>query len=171
VLRRLGAVEAEAFADELVSALRPHHGFADDVAVLVCRLGPVATGRLELELDAQPANLAVVRRALRRWLAANDVDPLVAYDTVLAVDESASNVIEHAYGPGEGKLTVAAERSGGSLQFDVSDAGAWRGPRGQHRGRGLPTMRRLMHEVDVSTSDRGTSVHLVRRLDEPLADG
>jgi signal transduction histidine kinase/serine phosphatase RsbU (regulator of sigma subunit) len=171
VLRRLDADGAEAFADELVSALRPDDGFADDVAVLVCRLGPVAADRFELELDAQPASLAVVRRVLRRWLAANDVEPLEAYDTVLAVDESASNVIEHAYGPGEGKLTVAAERHEGILQFDVCDAGAWRGPRGQHRGRGLPTMRRLMHEVDVSTTERGTSVRLVRRLGEPVSDG
>jgi anti-sigma regulatory factor (Ser/Thr protein kinase) len=170
-LRTVDADGAEVFTDQLVAALRPDAGFADDVAVLACRLGPVVAEGFELELDAQPGNLAVLRRVLRRWLDANEVGRTEAYDAVLAVDESASNVIEHAYGPGEGTLSVAAERRDDTLQFDVRDHGAWRGARGEHRGRGLPTMRRLMHEVDVSSGDDGTRVRLVRRLGEPLSDG
>jgi anti-sigma regulatory factor (Ser/Thr protein kinase) len=170
VMGELDADAPEEFAERLVAGLRPDAGFGDDVAVLVCRLGPVLPDRLELELEAHPGSLAVVRRALGRWLEANDVAPAEAYDAVLAVDESASNVIEHAYGPGEGTVLITAERRDGSLEFDVRDRGGWRGPRGEHRGRGLPAMRRLMHEVDVATGDGGTWVHLVRRLGEPIGN-
>jgi serine phosphatase RsbU (regulator of sigma subunit)/anti-sigma regulatory factor (Ser/Thr protein kinase) len=169
-LRRLDAQAPDAFASELLAALRPDRGFSDDVAVLVCALGPVGAGPLALELDAHPGSLAVVRRALARWLDANGVPGSVAYDAVLAVDESASNAIEHAYGPGEGTLAITARRQNGELQFDVRDRGGWRAPRGEHRGRGLPAMRRLMHEVDVDTGAGGTHVRLIRRLDEPISD-
>jgi anti-sigma regulatory factor (Ser/Thr protein kinase) len=170
-LREVEGETPDALAEAIVARLRPEAGFADDVAVLVCRLGPVLPERLELELDAHPGSLAVVRRALGRWLEANDVEPAEAYDAVLAVDESASNVIEHAYGPGEGTLMITAERHDGALHFDVRDRGGWRGPRGRHRGRGLPAMRRLMHEVDVATGEGGTWVRLVRRIGKPVADG
>jgi serine phosphatase RsbU (regulator of sigma subunit)/anti-sigma regulatory factor (Ser/Thr protein kinase) len=171
VLRRVHGQPPDAFASELLDAMRPDRGFRDDVAVLVCALGPVGTGPLALELDAHPGSLAVVRRALARWLEANGVQESVAYDAVLAVDESASNVIEHAYGPGEGTVAIAARRLNGELQFDVRDRGGWRTPRGEHRGRGLPAMRRLMHEVDIETGEGGTHVRLIRRLDEPAPNG
>jgi serine phosphatase RsbU (regulator of sigma subunit)/anti-sigma regulatory factor (Ser/Thr protein kinase) len=170
-LRRADPESPDAFAQELLAALRPDAGFADDVALLVCGLGPVGPEPLRIELDAEPSSLAVVRRALARWLDANGITPSVAYDAVLAVDESASNVVEHAYGPGEGKVVITAARRDSELQFDVRDRGGWRGPRGEHRGRGLPAMRRLMHEVDVETGAGGTHVRLVRRLGEPLGDG
>ena len=53
-LRRVHGQPPEAFASELLDALRPDRGFGDDVAVLVCALGPVGTEPLALELDAQP---------------------------------------------------------------------------------------------------------------------
>jgi anti-sigma regulatory factor (Ser/Thr protein kinase) len=170
-LRRVHGQPPDAFASELLDALRPDRGFGDDVAVLVCALGPVGTEPLALELDAQPGSLAVVRRALARWLDANGIQESVAYDAVLAVGESASNVIEHAYGPGEGTVAIAARRLDGELQFDVRDRGGWRTPRGEHRGRGLPAVRRLMHEVDIETGEGGTHVRLIRRLDEPVPNG
>jgi anti-sigma regulatory factor (Ser/Thr protein kinase) len=166
-----GADTPDLIAQELVAALRPDAGFGDDVAVLVCALGPVSPEPLEIELEAHPGSLAVARRAIARWLEANGVAPAEAYDAVLAVDESASNVIEHAYGPGEGTIVITAERHGSELRFAIRDRGGWRGPRGEHRGRGLPAMRRLMHEVDVETGQGGTHVRLVRRLGEPVSDG
>ncbi len=40
---------------------------------------------------------------------------------------------------------------------------------GEDRGRGLPLMRALMDEVEVETTEAGTSVVLRRRLRSPAA--
>jgi anti-sigma regulatory factor (Ser/Thr protein kinase) len=125
---------------------------------------------LEFDLDARPRNLIVLRRALRRWLAANGVGAAGSYDVVLAVNESVANAIEHAYGLEGGSIHVRAAREPGALRISVRDGGSWRAPRGDHRGRGLEMMRRLMDEVDVSADDDGTQVTLVRRLSQESAD-
>jgi anti-sigma regulatory factor (Ser/Thr protein kinase) len=119
---------------------------------------------LELELDARPRSLVVLRRALRRWLEANGVQPLPGYDALLAVNESVANAVEHAYGLGGGTIHVRAERDGDALRFSVRDDGSWRPPRGDHRGRGMAMMRRLMSDVDVVSDAEGTRVTLVQQL-------
>ena len=160
----LRELEAGDLAAGVVARLAPDEGFSDDVAVLVCELAPVQPALLELELDARPRSLVVLRRALRRWLAANDVGRLPAYDTLLAVNESVANAIEHAYGLQGGTVAVRAERVGQELRFSVRDDGSWRAPRGNHRGRGLAMMRRLMDDVDVTSDGHGTRVTLVHHL-------
>jgi signal transduction histidine kinase/CheY-like chemotaxis protein len=156
-------------ASALVSELAPEQGYGDDVAVLACALSAVNADLLELELDARPRSLVVMRRALRRWLAANGIEARTAYDMLLAVNESVANGIEHAYGLGGGKIQVRAERDGDALRFSVRDSGNWRPPRGDHRGRGLAMMRQLMHDVDVVTDEDGTQVTLVRQLEASRA--
>jgi signal transduction histidine kinase/FixJ family two-component response regulator len=159
-----GHLAADELAQALVAELVPDGGFADDVAVLACSLEAVDPALLELDLDARPRSLVVLRRALRRWLAANGVEPLCGYEALLAVNESVANAVEHAYGLGDGKIHVRAERDGGALRFSVRDDGNWRPPRGDHRGRGLTMMRRLMNDVDVVTNGDGTVVTLVQQL-------
>jgi anti-sigma regulatory factor (Ser/Thr protein kinase) len=156
-------------ASALVSELAPEQGYGDDVAVLACALSAVDPDLLDLELDARPRSLVVLRRALRRWLAANDLQALSAYDVLLAVNESVANAIEHAYGLGGGRIQVRAERDDDALRFSVRDTGNWRPPRGDHRGRGLAMMRRLMTDVDVVTDDDGTQVTLVHQLEKSRA--
>ena len=46
----------------------------------------------------------------------------------------------------------------------VSDEGAWRERRGEHRGRGLKIMDGLMDQVNVHYADAGTVVTMRRRL-------
>ena len=156
-------------ASALVTELAPEQGYGDDVAVLACALSAVDPDLLELELDARPRSLVVMRRALRRWLAANGIDARPAYDVLLAVNESVANGIEHAYGLGGGKIQVRAERDGDALRFSVRDSGNWRPPRGDHRGRGLAMMRQLMQDVDVVTDEDGTQVTLVHQLEASRA--
>jgi anti-sigma regulatory factor (Ser/Thr protein kinase) len=169
-LARLRELPSGQLASALVSELAPAAGFADDVAVLACGLCAPDPAMLEFDLDARPRNLIVLRRALRRWLAANGVGAAGSYDVVLAVNESVANAIEHAYGLEGGSIHVRAAREPGALRISVRDGGSWRAPRGDHRGRGLEMMRRLMDEVDVSADDDGTQVTLVRRLSQESAD-
>jgi serine phosphatase RsbU (regulator of sigma subunit)/anti-sigma regulatory factor (Ser/Thr protein kinase) len=149
-------------ADRLLAALGAGDGLDDDVALLVARTVPVDPRRLELALGAVPASLAPLRRALGRWLDANDVAPQVAYDIVLAVNESATNAIEHAYGPGTASFDFEAVRDGDAVELVVRDSGHWRPARGDHRGRGLNVMRATMDSVDVDRGTTGSEVRLRR---------
>jgi signal transduction histidine kinase/CheY-like chemotaxis protein len=163
-LARLRELPTGQLASAVVSELVPAEGFADDVAVLACDLGAADPALLEFDLDARPRNLVVLRRALRRWLAANGVTAAGSYDAVLAVNESVANAIEHAYGLEGGNIHVRAEREHAALRISVRDDGSWRAPRGDHRGRGLEMMRRLMDEVEVCADEGGTQVTLVWQL-------
>jgi signal transduction histidine kinase/serine phosphatase RsbU (regulator of sigma subunit) len=165
--RALRAAGGEPTASGLLGALGAEGGLHDDVAVLVARAVPVDAERLELSLGAVPGSLAPMRRALARWLSANAVADRVAYDILLAVNESATNAIEHAYGPGEATFEVDARRDGDAVHIVVRDFGRWRPARGEHRGRGLNVMRSTMDDVDVSRSSAGSEV----RLSRMIADG
>jgi anti-sigma regulatory factor (Ser/Thr protein kinase) len=111
------------------------HGLDDDVALLVAHAVPVDRRRLDLTLDAAPTTLAPLRRALARWLDANAVGQQTAYDILLAVNESATDAIEHAYGPGAARFSVAARRDGDAVEIVIRDSRRWRPARGEHRGR------------------------------------
>ena len=150
-------------ADALLAALGAGHGLEDDVALLVAQALPVDSARFALSLDAGPGTLAPLRRALGRWLDANDVGAAVAYDILLAVNESATNAIEHAYGPGAARFDVQARRDGDSVEIVVRDRGRWRPARGRHRGRGLGVMRATMDSVDLQRGTIGSEVRM-RRL-------
>ncbi|HEU4974199.1 MAG TPA: SpoIIE family protein phosphatase [Baekduia sp.] len=168
---RLRDRPAEELADGMLEVMRPDEGYSDDVAVLVTALGPVDAAMLSVDLPAHPRSLAMLRRVLRRWLRANDIDGRAAYDIVLALDETASNAMEHAYGAADGTVTVEARRDGPHLRFAVDDRGRWRAQRGDHRGRGLGMMRLLMDEVEVETGEEGTRVLLSRRVTTDGGDG
>jgi anti-sigma regulatory factor (Ser/Thr protein kinase) len=150
-------------ADSLLAARGATHGLEDDVALLVAHALPVDGARLDLSLDAVPGTLAPLRRALALWLDANAVAGQVAYDILLAVNESATNAIEHAYGPGEARFDVHARRDGDAVEIVVRDSGRWRPARGRHRGRGLGVMRATMDSVDVQRGTVGSEIRM-RRL-------
>jgi anti-sigma regulatory factor (Ser/Thr protein kinase) len=111
-----------------------------------------------------PGSLAPLRRALGRWLGANAVGTRDAYDILLAVNESATNAIEHAYGPGDATFEVDARRDGDTIDIVVRDFGRWRPARGEHRGRGLSVMRGTMDAVELSRTSAGSEVRLSRTV-------
>ena len=160
-----GAVTAAA----LLGALGAQRGQDDDVALLVARSVPVDADHMDLSLGAVPGSLAPLRRALARWLKANAVAERTAYDILLAVNESATNAIEHAYGPGDASFDVQARRDGDTVEIVIRDFGRWRPARGRHRGRGLNVMRSTMDSVDVNRSSAGSEVRLTRRIVEAAA--
>lgn len=140
----------------------------DDIAILAVRRQDLQELRtMDVELEAVPESLGEMRAALRRWLPGVGASEDEIADLLVATGEAAANVVEHAYGPRGGKLSVRLEaRPGdpGEVWVTVSDNGTWRAPRGQHRGRGMHLMRELCDDVRVEHTATGTDVHLMKRL-------
>ena len=80
----------------------------------------------------------------------------------MAVHEASANVVEHAYGPAGGTITITATFEGDQVDVLIRDSGTWRGVSKGDRGNGLRLMRGLMDTVFVDTSEGGTSVMLRR---------
>ncbi|MFL5822660.1 MAG: SpoIIE family protein phosphatase [Solirubrobacteraceae bacterium] len=135
----------------------------DDIAVVALHYAALPA-ELTLRLPAEPPVLADVRRTLRRWLHNQNVTEAEMREIVLAVNEACANAIEHAYSPAQAEFEVRASRDDGQLAFVVADQGAWRSPRGQHRGRGLTVVRAAMDDVEINSTDSGTQVVMRKRL-------
>ncbi len=145
----------------LVGQERP----VDDVALLVVRrTGTPPAGSLVMALPAVPSSLGEVRAGLRRWLHEVGATPADELDLILAVGEATSNVVEHAYGPEGGTMTVALRLEEGVACVTVSDDGGWRAPRGTNRGRGGTIMAAVADDVRVDRRPEGTEVTLRYRL-------
>ncbi|MFT7838835.1 ATP-binding protein [Saccharothrix sp. BKS2] len=118
-----------------------------------------------VEFPAQAGELAAVRAQLDSWLARTGLNEDDRYDLLIAVNEAASNAVEHAYGPDRaGVVTIDADaRPDGSVQVVVTDRGTWRVPPPalSTRGRGLLLMRENVDEVLVDRQPSGTTVTLV----------
>jgi anti-sigma regulatory factor (Ser/Thr protein kinase) len=110
-----------------------------------------------------------MRPLLRRWLTHFGAGPDEVYDITVAVQEAATNAIEHAYAPGGASFDVEASCHDHVVTIVIRDRGHWRAPRGTHRGRGLTMMRELMDEVDVQQADEGTTIVLRRSLGRAAA--
>jgi anti-sigma regulatory factor (Ser/Thr protein kinase) len=95
-------------------------------------------------------------------------------DLVLAVYETLANAADHAYlDTDTGPVQLLARRSRTALHVTVTDRGTWRTPASPTtaaptiRGRGLPLIHVLVHDVHVELGPRGTTVHLRTPLPPP----
>lgn len=139
----------------------------DDVAMLVARrLGTAHVVPLHIVVPAVPRTLADIRSGVRRWLSAVGASGDDAADILVAVGEACSNVVEHAYGPPGGSLTLQMELDGATVVAVVRDHGRWRSARGKNRGRGMSLIQRCTDDMDVVAGPSGTTVTLTRRLTE-----
>jgi serine/threonine-protein kinase RsbW len=113
---------------------------------------------------AHPDQLASLRAEVRRWLTPLPFTDDAEDDLVLAVNEAASNSVEHAYtSPVAGdtvELTFWTEPR--AICVEVVDHGFWRVPSDQSsgRGRGIQMMQRLVAFVLIHHDNRGTRVLL-----------
>ena len=151
-------------ADRIFEEVTPHIGSHDDIALLIVRLLEVPQ-RMDIELAGDPAELADLRRRLRRWLELRGLDRAQRDDAILAVSEACNNAIEHAY-PGEpGSIHLLVEHRDDALAIRISDRGTWRPTSPSfERGRGIPLMRAVMDVATIEHDGRGTSVTLSRLL-------
>jgi serine phosphatase RsbU (regulator of sigma subunit)/anti-sigma regulatory factor (Ser/Thr protein kinase) len=136
----------------------------DDVALMLVGRESSPPRELEFAMEARARSLAPIRRALTRWLEDVDVPRGPAGDVVMAASEAAANVVEHAYGPAGGMLTIGGRRKKDAVVLEIRDAGTWRGTTRADRGNGLLLMRALMDEVLVISSPEGTVVTMERRI-------
>ena len=84
-------------------------------------------------------------------------------DIVLAVNEAATNCVEHAYrDSADGVMVVEATVEDRRIVVCISDHGEWRTPSTEPttRGRGLPIIRALGDGVEVRRSSAGTTVRI-----------
>jgi anti-sigma regulatory factor (Ser/Thr protein kinase) len=157
-----GSADAEALVERMLDGDGP----ADDVAVLVVEV--LGTGPLALELLAEPSQLAVLRDELRPWLRSQGLDDATCHDVIVAVDEAASNAVEHPRDPQSAMFRVEGHVDGDELVIRISDSGRWREQTSPtDRGRGLFFMRELMSDVEIREGDGGTEVVLRRGLRTP----
>ena len=151
--------------DTLLDELLPSGG-DDDVALLALRCVPTS---FALEVEGSPPELATVRRHLRTWLEELGAMPSDVANILVAVNEAAANVVEHAYRDELGTLRIDGSAGRDGVVVSVSDSGRWRPPvPSDERGRGILMMRQLMDDVVVttgSTDARGTTVTLTHSLD------
>jgi anti-sigma regulatory factor (Ser/Thr protein kinase) len=164
-----GPLEPAALLDHLLETVPAEGAAGDDVAVLAVRLAPVAPGRLELRLPAEPESLGLMRRNLERWLHAVGASPTLAYDLTVAAGEACTNAVEHAYPPGEAVFELEAVHDGDEIEIVVRDFGFWRQPHEDgDRGRGIELMRRLTDSMRLVPGPQGTTVHLRTALREAV---
>jgi len=164
-----GTQHPDTLADQVMSGMMPAAGFEDDVAVLIYRHPP---DPLNVHVTAaDPSCLAVIRARLRQWLPQAGIGDQDGTDILIAIGEATANAFEHAtVGRGDGQdavqITVAVRVAHASVEATVTDTGSWRPPREQPgtRGHGIAFMHALMDDVDISTSERGTTVTMTKEL-------
>jgi anti-sigma regulatory factor (Ser/Thr protein kinase) len=158
-----GARSPAQLCAQVVSGLVPKAA-EDDIAFVALQRAPV-DDELFLRLPAQPSVLADVRQRLRTWLRARHIPAPEIEKLVLACGEACANAIEHAYRPGPAFFEIEGSTGGGDVTLTVRDMGAWREPRGQHRGRGFTIIESIMDDVNVTADGNGTEVMMKRRLE------
>lgn len=151
---------AERPAEALMHAVVPndHH---DDVALLTVSMRRTFPGSLNFSLPAVATSAHKVRNAIRAYARDLNVSDEKDFEIQVAVGEAVNNVIEHAYGAGEGDVWVTAQSTDGKLVVEVSDRGSWRMPRRDHGGRGLRIIEHLCESIVVHSGKDRSFVRLV----------
>jgi anti-sigma regulatory factor (Ser/Thr protein kinase)/putative methionine-R-sulfoxide reductase with GAF domain len=135
----------------------------DDIAVLAIKSVGLHE-LLDVDVPATAEQLATIRHLIRRWVTANGGTDDDCSAFAIAVTEACANSVEHAYGLNDASIQVAAALVDGVATVTIRDRGAWRKPRGENRGRGIPLMREFMDDVAIDAGEDGTTVQLRRRI-------
>lgn len=153
----------------------------DDLALIVCQVTPdtaISEPARELVLSNEPARMSEVRAFVSQFLTDIRCPVEVAQEIMLAVAEAAANACRHGRRTeGRSELRLRCARSGSKVEitiaddgpgFDIEEVEARELPdRFASGGRGLFLMGTLMDNVDVDSSDEGTTVTLTRAVVGP----
>ena len=74
-----------------------------------------------LRVTAELNNLEVIRRFIEENVPALQSDPNTTYDLVQAVDECATNIIEHGYHEQPGPIEIEIERQDETITIALRD--------------------------------------------------
>ena len=115
-------------------------------------------------IPARAQSLPGLRRMVARWGRRAGLDEAQVDDLVLAVDETATNAVEHAYRHPGGEMAVFAQRRDdpARVEVTVTDHGHWQPPPRDpgNRGGGLDLIRKLADHHEIQPSDDGTVVRM-----------
>jgi serine/threonine-protein kinase RsbW len=118
---------------------------------------------------AHPLQLAPIHTETRRWLAPLDLPDDTEQAFVRAVDEAASNVVEHAYAPvptddaaSDNVVELTFWTEGQTVWIEIVDHGRWQPPEATFGSRwsGFAIMAQSMETVMIHYDIRGTRVLL-----------
>jgi serine phosphatase RsbU (regulator of sigma subunit)/anti-sigma regulatory factor (Ser/Thr protein kinase) len=158
---------AETTCTNVMRALVGDEESADDIAVLMLSRLPLGDAEpLDLTLPARPTMLRSVRTAVRRWASAAGASREETNDLVVAIGEACANVVEHAYGPAGGSVSVRVSLASSAVVAEIRDRGRWRAPRGRNRGRGMTLIEGLTDQLEIDRTDDGTWVTMRKNLAE-----
>jgi anti-sigma regulatory factor (Ser/Thr protein kinase) len=145
---------------------RPNPGHLGPRAVLTARPAPapVLLGPPDLRLEFSAWQLHEVRKYIERAMQAANYEIERAQDIVLAINEVATNAVEH--GTPEARLSLWTGPDG--LVCEIDDGGTLRDPLpglqaphpAEPRGRGIWIARQVCDTLHVWADDRGTHVRM-----------
>lgn len=121
----------------------------------------------EFKLTAEPDNVRVVTRALRRLLTDAGVARDRMVDILLATAEVCTNAVQHAYPAGDGVFRVEARLESDWLDVVVRDhgTGITQGGRRSAAPLGLPLSAAIASDLRIdAVKEVGTEVHMTFRL-------
>jgi anti-sigma regulatory factor (Ser/Thr protein kinase) len=162
-----------------VSAARGESGGRKGRAAAPRRRPAAARPDLALVVPSETSYLALIKELTKRMAEAAGFREGTPDRVALAVDEAATNVIEHAYhGAADRTFEVRYEDRGATFQVEVVDTGAMVDPRAMPRvdldryvterrtgGLGVHLMEKIMDSVTFQRSARRNVCRLVKRKD------
>jgi serine phosphatase RsbU (regulator of sigma subunit)/anti-sigma regulatory factor (Ser/Thr protein kinase) len=155
----------------------------DDIAILAVQVAldrTLGEPARELVLPNEPSRVSEVRGFVSSFLADLRAPVDVSTEILLAVGEAAANANRHGHRPdGRGEVRVYCALEGPSVTIVVADDGGGFDPsqvdptalpdRFASGGRGMFLMRELMDEVEIESTDSGTTVTMYRKITAPKA--
>ena len=124
---------------------------------------------MKLSVDANPGELAPIRRAAAELARELGADEEAVARIALAVNEACANVVAHAYGDDEtGTVEVEAWAKGSDVVFSIRDSGtplAQRPARSTGAGLGLYLIASMSDDCEIRNPEEGgTEILLGFRL-------
>ena len=150
----------------------------DDIAILVAQVAldrTLGEPARELVLPNEPSRVSEVRAFVSSFLADLRAPVDTSTEVLLAVGEAAANANRHGRRPeGRSEIRVYCALEGPSVAITIADDGGGFDPgsvddsvlpdKFASGGRGLFLMRELMDEVEIESTDLGTTVTMYRKI-------
>jgi serine/threonine-protein kinase RsbW len=131
----------------------------------------------ELTVPARFENLALIGEFIVSCARRAGFDDKGIFNTQLACDEACTNVMEHAYGEGEGLVHVACTLRSNGIEIQIRDSGKPFDPNSvplpdldapleerEVGGLGLHFMRSVMDDVRFEFDESGNRLTMFKRL-------
>lgn len=120
---------------------------------------------LQLELQARPEFMPVLRETLRSWLEDAGAAKTEVFEIVLAATEAFANAIEHPQRPSSDLVEIEGTIAHSTVGISIRDYGRWQDEWSKEDGGlGLAIMDELMDSVVVEPFKDGTIVTMQRQL-------